>query len=165
MHPHLNVERAANASVSVILLGYLLDLRNPNDGNTEILDHLISLIQQGEGLYDFIYLSLSLSLGKMDPEALGIIEGFQAQSPENGRPVDCSPCREIRCLLPNRCLAVIRLYAIDTQRNWAVRLRVSTGVRRYSMLCETARVIPPSLPQNRDNVCRGRTAIIGTPIG
>jgi hypothetical protein len=53
-HPHLNVEQAANTSVSVTLIGYLLDPRNLHASNADILDSLMSSIGQGRDLFEFI---------------------------------------------------------------------------------------------------------------
>ncbi len=54
-HPHLNVEQAANTSVSATLIGYLLDPRNPHASNADILDSLISSIEEGGDLFEFVY--------------------------------------------------------------------------------------------------------------
>ena len=54
-HPDLNVEQASNATVSLTLIGYLLDPHNPQASNSDILDSLISSINQFEDLFDLIY--------------------------------------------------------------------------------------------------------------
>ena len=53
-HPDLNIERADNDSVSLTLIGYLLDPERPNFTNADILGSLVSSIEQGENLIDLI---------------------------------------------------------------------------------------------------------------
>jgi len=54
-HPHLNVEQASGASVSITLIGYLLDPRTPHAGNIDIVDKLIVAMEQGEDLFELVY--------------------------------------------------------------------------------------------------------------
>ena len=54
-HPDLNIEQAESGSVSATLIGYLLDPRDPHAGNADILDTLLTSMEQDGDLFEFIY--------------------------------------------------------------------------------------------------------------